>query len=170
MLYYYGNLKPQIGKRVYIAPNASVVGEVTLADDSAIFFGTVLRADIAPITVGARSNIQDNTVVHVATDRGAIIGDDVSIGHSCIIHACTIGSGTLVGMGSIVMDDTIVGENCLIAAGSLLPKGKNYPARSLIVGSPARVQRQLTDVEVNDITKLATKYVGVKNQYLDQTP
>jgi len=169
MLHYYGNLKPQLGDQCYVAPSAALVGAVTLGNDCSIFFGAVLRADIAPITVGNRSNIQDNTVVHVASDRGAHIGNKVSIGHNCVIHACTIGDGSLIGMGSIIMDDTIVGDNCLVAAGSLLPKGKSFPPGSLIVGSPARVQRPLTPDEIADLHKLSDKYVGVKNQYL-QTP
>src|SRR6185295_9655236 len=106
---------------------------VTLGDDSSVFFQCVLRADINTIVVGPRTNIQDHTTVHLASDLGTVIGADVSIGHGCIIHACTIGDRVLVGMGSILMDGSVVGDECLVGAGTLLPKGKEYPAGSLIL-------------------------------------
>jgi gamma-carbonic anhydrase len=162
----FGDTEPQLGAKVFVAPSADLIGQVVLGDDASIFFQCVLRGDINSISVGARSNIQDQTTVHVANDLSAVIGEDVSVGHGCIIHACTIGNRVLVGMGSIIMDGTVVGEECLIAAGSLLPKGKTYPAGSLIMGNPGRVIRPLTPQEISDIHKLATKYVHVKDVYL----
>ena len=162
----FGDKRPDLGPRVFLAPTADIIGQVRLDEDSSVFFQCVLRADINFITVGARSNIQDQTTVHVASDLGTTIGNDVSIGHGCIIHACTIGDRVLVGMGSIIMDGTTVGANCLIAAGSLLPKGKTFESGTLIMGSPAKVIRKLSEEEITGLAKLAAKYVGVKDAYL----
>lgn len=162
----YLNQLPSIEKGVFIAPNATLIGSATMKEDSALYFGSVIRADIAPITVGKRSNVQDLSCLHVATNRGVEIGDDVSIGHQCMIHACTIGDGCLIGMSSIIMDDTIIGKNCIVGAGSLLPKNKTYPDGYLILGRPAKALRPLTTEEIESIYKLAQKYVGVKNNYL----
>jgi carbonic anhydrase/acetyltransferase-like protein (isoleucine patch superfamily) len=162
----FGDKRPDLGPRVFLAPSADVIGQVRLEEDSSVFFQCVLRADINHITVGARTNIQDHTTVHVASDLGTTIGSDVSIGHGCTVHACTIGDRVLVGMGSIIMDGTTVGDDCLIAAGSLLPKGKTFEAGSLIMGNPARVVRKLTTGEIAGLAKLAAKYVHVKDVYL----
>lgn len=169
MVHTYGTFQPTLGDRVYIAPSADVIGQVSLGEDASVFFQCVLRADINAIRVGSRTNIQDHTTVHVASDLAVTIGSDVSIGHGCIIHACAISDRVLVGMGSIIMDGVLVGEDCLVGAGSLLPKGKIYEAGSLILGNPARVARKLTDEEISAIAKLAVKYVGVKNTYLAST-
>ncbi|MDQ3002413.1 MAG: gamma carbonic anhydrase family protein [Fibrobacterota bacterium] len=166
MILSFGDKKPEVGQRVFLAPSADVIGQVSLGEDSSVFFQCVLRADINHITVGARTNIQDHTTVHVASDLGTTIGADVSIGHGCTVHACTIGDRVLVGMGSIIMDGTTVGDDCLIAAGSLLPKGKIFEAGSLIMGNPARVTRKLTPDEIAGLSKLAAKYVYVKDVYL----
>lgn len=166
MLHAYLGHKPTLGARVFVAGSADVIGQVILGDDASVFFQCVLRGDIHSIVVGARSNIQDHTTMHLASDLGVTIGEDVSIGHGCTIHACTLGNRILVGMGAIVMDGCVVGDDSLIAAGSLLPKGKVYPAGSLILGNPAKVLRALSDEEKASITALALKYVGVKNNYL----
>ena len=166
MILEFGDKRPDLGQRVFLAPSADIIGQVSLAEDSSVFFQCVLRADINTITVGARSNIQDQTTIHVAGDFGATLGADVSVGHGCLIHACTLGDRVLVGMGSTIMDGTVVGNDCLIAAGSLLPKGKTYEAGSLIMGSPARAVRKLTEEEIAGIAKLAAKYVHVKDVYL----
>ena len=157
---------PTIHPTVYIAPGASIIGDTCIGEDSSIFFGCVLRGDINSISIGRATNVQDLTTLHVASNLGVIIGDEVSIGHGCIIHACTLGNKILVGMGSILMDGVEVADNCLIAAGSLLPKGKKYPPGSLILGNPAKVLRPLTQEEAESIPLLAIKYIGVKNQYL----
>ena len=162
----FGDKQPQLGNRVFIAPSADVIGQVFLGDDASVFFQCVLRGDINSITVGARSNIQDQSTLHVASDLSVTLGEDVSVGHGCLVHACTIGDRVLVGMGSIIMDATVVGDDCLIAAGSLLPKGKTYPSGSLIMGNPARVVRALNPEEIQSLSKLAAKYVKVKDVYL----
>jgi carbonic anhydrase/acetyltransferase-like protein (isoleucine patch superfamily) len=166
MLLNYLGVNPTLGPRVFVAQDATVIGNVSLAEDSSVFFQCVLRGDIHSISIGPRSNIQDHSVVHLASDRGTVVGADVSVGHQCILHACTVQDRVLVGMGSILMDGVVVGEDSVVAAGSLLPKGKEYPSGSLILGNPARVIRPLTDEEKADILKLAKKYVGVKDNYL----
>ncbi|MDB5050451.1 MAG: yrdA [Fibrobacteres bacterium] len=167
MILSFGDKRPDLGPRVFLAPSADIIGQVRLDEDASVFFQCVLRADINHITVGARSNIQDHTTVHVASDLGTSIGCDVSIGHGCTIHACTIGDRVLVGMGSIIMDGTRVGDDCLIAAGSLLSKGKSFEAGSLIMGNPAKTVRKLSDEEIAGLAKLAAKYVHVKDVYLN---
>jgi gamma-carbonic anhydrase len=166
MLLAYLGVNPTLGPRVFVAPDATIIGNVSLAEDASVFFQCVLRGDINSISIGPRSNIQDQTVVHLASDRGTAVGADVSVGHQCILHACTVMDRVLVGMGSILMDGVVVGEDSVVAAGSLLPKNKEYPAGSLILGNPARVIRPLSAEEKSDIRKLAVKYVGVKDNYL----
>lgn len=167
MILAYRHRRPSFAARAFVAPSADIIGRVTLGEDASVFFQCVLRADIHDIRIGARTNIQDHTTIHVASDFPAILGDDVSVGHGCTIHACTIGSRVLVGMGSIIMDGCTVEDDCLIGAGSLLPKGKTFPSRSLILGNPAKVVRGLSEEEVAAISALARKYLGVKDQYLD---
>ncbi len=167
MILSFGDKRPELGQRVFLAPSADIIGEVRLGEDASVFFQCVLRADINHITVGARTNIQDHTTVHVASDLGTLIGEDVSIGHGCTIHACTLGDRVLVGMGSIIMDGATVGDDSLIAAGSLLSKGKSFAAGSLIMGNPARAIRALTGEEIAGLAKLAAKYVHVKDVYLN---
>jgi carbonic anhydrase/acetyltransferase-like protein (isoleucine patch superfamily) len=166
----FGDKRPILASGVYIAPSADVIGRVTLGEDSSVFFQCVLRADINSIIVGAKSNIQDHTTVHLASDLGTVIGNSVSIGHGCIIHACTIGDRVLVGMGSIIMDGAQVGDDSLVGAGSLLPKGKIYEPGHLILGNPAKAIRKLTAEEKDGIAKLADKYVLVKDAYLHSRP
>lgn len=166
MLLPYNDRFPSLGSGAFVAPDAALIGEVTLGEDASVFFQCVLRADINAIRIGARSNIQDHTTVHLASDVPTIVGEDVSVGHRCILHACTVGDRVLVGMGSILMDNVVIGEDSIIGAGSLIPKGKVFPPGSLIVGSPARLVRPLTESEKGGIAALAKKYIGVKNTYL----
>ena len=166
MILSFGDKRPDVGERVFLAPSADIIGQVRLEEDASVFFQCVLRADINSIHVGARSNIQDHTTVHVASDLGTTIGADVSIGHGCTIHACTIGDRVLVGMGSIIMDGAKVGNDCLVAAGSLVSKGKSFEAGSLIMGNPAKATRKLSAEEIGGLAKLAAKYVHVKDVYL----
>ena len=166
MLLPYRDRVPSLGKGAFVAPDATLVGGVTLGDDASVFFQCVLRADINDIRIGARSNIQDHTTVHLASDVPTVVGEDVSVGHRCILHACTIEDRVLVGMGSILMDRSMIGHDSIVGAGTLVPKGKTFPPRSLIVGSPARLVRGLTDDEVASIAALAHKYLGVKDAYL----
>lgn len=170
MIHPFGTHQPTLAEGAFVAPSADVIGRVSLGRDASVFFQCVLRADINFISVGDRTNIQDQTTVHVASDLGTVIGNDVSIGHGCVIHACTLKDRILVGMGAIVMDGAVVGDDCLIAAGSLLPKGRQYPAGSLILGNPGKVIRPLNPEEIDSLAKLAAKYVKVKDAYLGRTP
>lgn len=151
--------RPVLGRDVYLASTAVVLGDVALGDHSSVWYNAVLRGDINFIRVGHHTNIQDNTVVHLADDYPAIIGDYVTVGHSAIIHACVVGNETLVGMGATILDGAEIGEQCLIGAHSLVTQGMQIPAGSLVMGSPARIKRALTPAERADLRSWADKYV-----------
>ena len=157
--------RPRIHESAFIAEGAAVLGGVTIGQDASIWFGCVLRGDINRIIIGAGSNIQDGTIVHVADAFPAIVGERVSVGHRAIIHACEIGDGTLVGMGSIVMDGARIGPRCVIAAGALVTKHTVVPEGSLVMGSPAKVVRQLSLEEQKANEALAAKYVEIARRY-----
>lgn len=170
MILSYRDHRPDIEQAVYIAPSADIIGQVVLGPGCTIWFHTTIRGDIASITIGKDTNIQDNTVVHVKKGLDTIIGDSVTVGHGAIIHACTIGDRCLVGMGAIILDEAVIGDECLVAAGALVPPRKQFPPRSLIVGSPAKVVRSLTDQEVADIERSALHYVEGGKDYASQNP
>lgn len=158
----YQGQTPVLAKGAWIAPGAHVAGRVTLGEDVSIWYGAVLRADINTISIGARSNIQDNAVLHLADNFGVVLGEDVVVGHGAILHACTVGNNVLVGMGSIVMDGAEIGDDCVIAAGALVPPGKKIPAGSLVVGSPGKVARETTQAERDSNRAMAQKYIRIK--------
>ena len=163
----YRGINPTFGERVYIAPNATIVGDVTIGDDSSIWFGTVVRGDVHSIRIGARSNIQDNCVVHVTNGTWpTVIGDDVTIGHGVIAHGCTIRRGCLIGMGARLLDGSVIGEESLVGAGALVTEGTEIPPRSLVIGFPARVRRELTAEELEKLRQSPSNYVDYKNDYL----
>lgn len=140
---------PQLGKDVFVAPNAVVIGDVVLGDEASVWFGVTIRGDVFPIRIGARTNIQDGSVIHVTNDRSATtIGDDVTVGHMALLHGCTIGHRVLVGMGSIVLDDATVGDDAIIGAGSLVPPRMKIPPRVLVMGRPAKIIRELKDEDL----------------------
>ncbi|MEP6662549.1 MAG: gamma carbonic anhydrase family protein [Verrucomicrobiota bacterium] len=151
--------KPVLGKNVYIARGAVVIGDVTLGDNSSVWYNAVLRGDINRIVVGEGSNIQDNAVLHLADDFPCILGKFVTVGHSAIVHACTIGDETLIGMGAIILDGAEIGEQCLIGAKALVTQGMKIPPGSLVLGSPAKVVKQLSAEERAGLKLWATKYV-----------
>lgn len=157
---------PVIHPSVFIARGATVVGDVRLEQDSSIWYGAVLRGDIHHIRVGAGSNIQDGSVVHVSDDYAAEIGERVTVGHRAVVHACRIGDETLVGMGAIVLDGAEIGARCVIGAGALVTKGAVIPEGSLVVGSPMRIVRALSDEERNANAALARKYIEVARRYI----
>lgn len=158
--------RPRIGKNVFIAPTAVVEGRVTLKDHASIWPGAVLRADINRIVIGRYSNIQDNSVLHVETDRACVVGDYVVVGHAVILHACTVKEGSLVGMGSIVLDGAVVGPGTLLGAGSLVPQGVRLKPGSLYFGRPAKFIRKLTKKEIRGLTEWAKRYVRLKDAHL----
>jgi carbonic anhydrase/acetyltransferase-like protein (isoleucine patch superfamily) len=142
-----------------VAESADVIGNVTLAEGTNIWYGAVLRGDSDSITIGKNTNIQDNAVVHVDAGIPTVIGDDVTVGHGAIVHGCTVSNNVLVGMGSIILDGAFIEENVIVGAGTLIPPGKVIPSGSLVVGSPGKVVRTLTDDERNKIKKSAHHYV-----------
>ena len=150
---------PRIHRSAWIAPGAVIIGDVEIGPDSSVFYGSVLRGDINSIRVGARTNIQDNSTVHVAADAETVLGDDVTVGHMALIHGTTVGNGTLVGMKSALLSHSKVGEGSLIAAGAVVLEGQEIPPRSLAAGVPAKVRRELDDAAVEGFIHHAAKYI-----------
>lgn len=153
------------GDRYWIAPTATLIGNIVLAEDASVWFGAVLRGDNERISIGPRSNIQDGAVLH--TDPGFPLGveSDCTIGHMAILHGCRIGRGSLVGIGAIVLNGAVIGEECLVGAGTLIAEGKSFPTRSLILGQPGRVVRTLTDEDVARIARGTAGYVANWRRY-----
>lgn len=151
------NCVPQIADKVYIHQRAVIIGKVILAEDVSLWPNAVLRADIAPISIGAGSNIQDNASLHVDFDKPVILGKNVSVGHNAVVHGAKIGDNCLIGMGAVVMEST-VGDNCIIAAGALLPAGKTIESGSMVMGVPAKIVRKLTEKEISQIKENAEVY------------
>ncbi len=160
--------KPTIHATAFVAPGADVIGDVTLAEESSVWFQTVLRGDINRIVIGPRSNVQDGAVVHLADDYGAFVGELVTVGHKAILHACTIADEVLVGMGAIVLDGAEIGARSIIGAGALVTGGKKIPPGSLVLGSPAKVVRTLSLEEQTGIKVWAEKYVALSRAYREQ--
>lgn len=152
---------PDTARAAFVAPNATVIGDVTLGAQVSVFYGAVLRGDIARIVVGEGSNLQDNAIVHLADDLDAVIGAWCTIGHAAIIHACTIGDECLIGMGATVLDGASIGARSLIGANTLVPQRFTCPPGSLVYGSPARIVRPLTPEEQAGLRRWAEKYVEV---------
>lgn len=165
MIREYQGISPTIHSTCFIAETAALIGRVTLEENVNIWYGVVLRGDDNYIKVGKNTNIQDNTVLHIAKDYPCIIGENVTIGHGAIVHACTIGNNVLVGMGSIVLNGAIVEENVIIGAGALIPQGKIIPKNSLVLGSPAKVVRQLTESEIANLQERADDYTVLSKKY-----
>jgi len=150
---------PRLGPGVYIARGAVVIGDVSLGDHSSVWYNAVLRGDINRIEVGHHTNIQDNAVIHLADDFPCIIGNYVTVGHSAIVHACTVGDETLVGMGATILDGARIGQQCIIGANALVTQGTEIPDGSLVLGSPGRVMRSLSTEERATLKSWADKYV-----------
>jgi carbonic anhydrase/acetyltransferase-like protein (isoleucine patch superfamily) len=169
----YRNIAPKLGARVYVDPAAVVIGKVTIGDDASIWPAAVVRGDVHSIEIGARTSIQDGSVLHVTHDgpyapggRALIIGADVTVGHRVVLHACTIGNTCLIGMGSVLLDDVVTEDLVMIGAGSVVTPGKRLETRGLYVGSPARRVRDLKPQEIEFLSYSAAHYVKVKNEYL----
>ncbi|KAA9132844.1 gamma carbonic anhydrase family protein [Marinihelvus fidelis] len=158
---------PRVPASAYVAPGATLLGDVVLGEEANIWPGCVIRADINSVRIGDRSNIQDGTVIHLSDDYGVVIGDDVTVGHCAILHACTIGNECLVGMGAVVMDGAVIGEQSIIGARALVTPGTVVPPGSVVVGSPARVSRTLGDEERANIRRWAAKYLVVARAHRD---
>jgi carbonic anhydrase/acetyltransferase-like protein (isoleucine patch superfamily) len=151
--------QPTLGQGVYLASRAVVIGDVTLGDYSSVWYNAVLRGDINRIVVGHHSNVQDNAVLHLADDLACIVGNYVTIGHSAIVHACTVGDECLVGMGATILDGAVIGEQSIIGANALITQRTEVPPGSLVLGSPAKIVRSLTAEERQSLKSWAEKYV-----------
>ena len=157
---------PKLHPTVMVSPGAAAIGDVVIGMDSSVWYQCALRGDVFPIEIGQRSNIQDLTLMHTRYQQlKCIVGDDCTIGHSVVLHACTVKSRCLIGMGAIILDGAEIGEDSIVGAHSLVTQNKKFPPRSMILGSPAKRVRELTDEEVASILKSAHHYVELKNQY-----
>ena len=168
----FGSERPRLGARVYVDPTAIVIGRVELGEDASVWPMCVLRGDVNAVRVGARTNVQDASILHVTHERdgpgsgfACILGADVTVGHRVTLHGCTVGDHCLIGMGAIVMDGAVIEDEVLLAAGSVVPPGKHLQARSLYLGNPARRVRALTARELEDLAYSAAHYVKLKDQY-----
>ena len=171
----YKGISPNIGKDVFIEDSAVLYGDITLNDDVSIWPLVAARGDVNTINIGARTNIQDGTVLHVTRKSPSnpngnplYIGDDVTIGHKAMLHGCTVGNRVLVGMGAIIMDGVVVGDDCIIGAGSLVPPNKKLEPGYLYVGNPAKQARPLKESEIEFLKVSAINYVKLKNEYLEE--
>ncbi|GAC1433210.1 MAG: gamma carbonic anhydrase family protein [Thermoanaerobaculia bacterium] len=163
----YEGKEPRIGARVFLAETCALIGDVELAEDVSVWYGAVLRGDIHHIRIGARTNIQDNSVLHVEHETGpTIIGEQVTVGHMAVVHGCTVHRGALIGIGAKVLSHAIIGELALIAAGSVVQEGMEVPPRTLVAGVPARVKRELKPEELQRMDRGWRVYVDYKNEYL----
>jgi carbonic anhydrase/acetyltransferase-like protein (isoleucine patch superfamily) len=169
----YRGVLPQLGARVFVDLAAVVVGDVSLGDDSSVWPCAVIRGDVAAIRVGARTSVQDGVVLHVTHDgpytpggRGLVIGDDVTIGHNAVLHACTVGNACLIGMGATVLDGVVIEDEVIVAAGAVVPPGKHLPTRTLWAGNPARQMRALSADQAARLRYGAQHYVHMKDEYL----
>jgi len=157
--------KPQIAEAAFVASNATLIGDVRLGRDSSVFYGAVLRGDIETIRIGEGTNVQDGCIIHLADNLGATVGAYCTVGHAAVIHACTIGDLCLVGMKAVILDGAEIGDECLIGAGALVTSPTKIPPRSLVLGSPAKVVRQLTEAEILFLRASADKYITVSRAH-----
>lgn len=158
MRYRIEQLEPKLAPGSYVAPGAALIGDVTLEDGASVWFNAVIRADDAPIVVGAGSNVQDGCVLHADPFMPLHIGRDVTVGHMAMLHGCTVGDGSLVGIGAVVLNGARIGENCLIGAKALVTEGKEIPDGSLVLGSPGKVVRSLSEQEIASLPTSAGHY------------
>jgi len=165
MIVEFGNKQPQIGANVFIAPTAVIIGDVILEEEVSIWYGAVLRGDMAPIRVGRQTNIQDNCTIHTDYDKPALIGASVTLGHNAVVHGCTIGKACLIGIGSIVLNDAVIKSGSVVAAGSVVREGQVVGPNQMVAGSPARVKRELDTAASVKLTEPALRYSQLKHAY-----
>lgn len=159
---------PRIAPSAFVAPDATVIGRVELADESSLWFQTVVRGDINEIRIGTQTNIQDGSLLHVTRRHAVIIGNRVTVGHGAIIHGCSIGDDCLIAMGAIVLDGAVVDAGCIVGAGTLIPPDMRVPAGSLVLGSPGKVVRQLNEQDLRRIESGWRNYVEYRREYMDE--
>lgn len=156
------------GENFFVAPSASVIGRVWLGTDASVWFGAVVRGDGNTIRIGARSNVQDTAVIHIDSDAPVEIADDVTIGHGAVVHGCRIGRYSLIGIGATILSHAVIGEYCIVGAGALITERKVFPDRSLIIGAPARVARQVSEQEMESLRASAAHYAELGREYRDK--
>lgn len=164
----YRDRSPALAANVFVAPGAFLIGDVTIGEESTIWFNAVLRGDEGPITIGKRCSIQDNATIHLYEGAPVIVEDEVTVGHNAILHGCKIGRRSIVGMGATVLDHAEIGEECIIGANTLIPSGKKFPPRSLIIGSPGKVVRELTPADLEMIQESIDSYVDKGSAFRKQ--
>ena len=164
----YLDREPQIHPSAFVAKSADLIGAVTVDEEASIWYGAVLRADIQEIKIGPRSNVQDGTIVHLECEQGTYLGQYVTVGHKAILHACTIDDEVLIGMGSILMDGVRVGARSIIGAGALVTMGTEIPPGSLVLGSPAKVVKKLSEEEQKTLKQWAENYIELSRRYIDE--
>jgi carbonic anhydrase/acetyltransferase-like protein (isoleucine patch superfamily) len=164
-LYSLANRKPTLGRDAWVAPNATIIGDVQLGDNASIWWNAVLRGDNDTIRIGANSNIQDGSVLHADEGVPLTVGANVTVGHMVMLHGCTVGDESLIGIKSVILNKAVIGRHCIIGANSLIPEGKVIPDRSLVMGSPGKVVRQLSDEEVALLRHAAQGYVDNARRY-----
>ena len=164
-VYQLDDLKPALHGTAWIADSAQVMGNVTLGEDCSVWFGVVIRGDTETITIGKGSNIQDNSVLHADVGLPLVIGENVTVGHQVMLHGCTVGDNSLIGIQAVVLNGAKIGKNCLVGAGSLVTEGKQFPDGCMILGSPARVIRQLTPEQIEDLKMSAQHYMDNARRY-----
>jgi carbonic anhydrase/acetyltransferase-like protein (isoleucine patch superfamily) len=167
MLRPYRSIAPRVHPSAFVDESAQVIGDVELGEESSVWMNVVIRGDVNSIRIGDRTNIQDGTVIHVMRGTHATrLGHDVTVGHAAILHGCTIHDRVLIGMGAIVLNGAAIGEDSIVAAGTLVPEGKQFPPRSMLMGHPALLKRELSDAEVASIRGYAQRYVGYRKDYM----
>ena len=164
-IYELDGTRPQVAESAWVAENAQVIGDVQLAPGSSVWFGATLRGDTEPIVVGEGSNIQDGSVLHTDKNLPLTIGRHVTVGHQVMLHGCTIGDESLIGIGAIVLNGAKIGKNCLVGAGALVTEGKEFPDGSMIIGSPAKAMRQLTPEQIEGLRRSALHYMENAERY-----
>ena len=165
MIRAYKSMRPRLGARAWVDASAQVIGDVELGDDASVWMNTVVRGDVNRIRIGARTNVQDNCVLHVTARHPTTLAEDVTVGHSVTLHGCTIERLCLVGIGAIVLNGAVVGEESIVAAGALVPENMEIPPRSVVMGAPAKVRRPVTEEERAGLRRYARNYVGYKEDY-----
>ena len=164
-IYQLDDLTPTVHPSAWVADNAQVIGRVMLAEDTSVWFGVIIRGDNDPITVGRGTNIQENSVLHTDHGKPLVLGENVTVGHQVMLHGCTVGNNSLIGIGAIVLNGAKIGNNCLVGAGSLVTEGKEFPDGSMIIGSPAKAVRMLSPEQIEGLKMSARHYIDNAKRY-----
>ena len=164
-LYQLDDLQPAVAASAWVADSAVVIGNVTLGEDASVWFGVVIRGDTSTISIGKGSNVQDNSVLHADVGMPLVIGEGVTVGHQVMLHGCTVGNNSLIGIGAIVLNGAKIGNNCLVGAGALVTEGKEFPDGSMIIGSPAKAVRMLSPEQIEGLKMSAKHYIDNARRY-----